>query len=250
MNIINLDATGFKEREKQLEEKIELPIPNIYKKDNHGKEQWLARPAGEEKAKWTEITEEEYNDFKNKKAAKAAARRELKIIRRLNFHISQFIDIFRDFQDICFENIKKYPPEMPEKTESDFYPENLCYRTEKGGLVRSKSELIIANALDKYHIPYFYEPAIFDGKIHPDFMIPENIICKTVIWEHFGMMDSPYYVCDCLTKIKLYETNGYFQNDNLICTFEYRRSEENQGVIFDSFEAESVIRRFFLPDKK
>ena len=70
------------------------------------------------------------------------------------------------------------------------YPE---YYTDKGERVRSKSEILIANALQKHHIPYRYEyPYQFESYgplLHPDFTVLNIRTRKELIWEHMGKMD-------------------------------------------------------------
>ena len=95
--------------------------------------------------------------------------------------------------------------------------------TAKGEHVRSKSEEIIANTLNRLNIPYKYEcPLLFDnGDIrYPDFTILDVKRRKEYYYEHFGMMDDPQYFVSFVNKIKLYETNGILPGKNLIMTFE------------------------------
>lgn len=79
------------------------------------------------------------------------------------------------------------------------HPENLRYETEQGDLVRSKSEVIIANILYQHRkdILYKYErplEVMSDGKernIYPDFTILNIHTGKVTYWEHAGRMDVP-----------------------------------------------------------
>ena len=98
-----------------------------------------------------------------------------------------------------------------------------AYYTEKGERVRSKSEVIIANALFRAGIPYKYEcPLILSGRtVYPDFTILD-IRTRTVIYfEHFGMMDDPEYRRKAMQKIALYAANGIVQGKNLLYTMEF-----------------------------
>mgnify|MGYP002627053143 CR=1 FL=1 len=57
--------------------------------------------------------------------------------------------------------------------EKNTFPIESAFETNGGEKVRSKSEKIIADALDKYNIPYSYEPMlIFNGyySVFPDFV--------------------------------------------------------------------------------
>ena len=63
-----------------------------------------------------------------------------------------------------------------------------------GVRVRSKSEIIIADALDRAGIPYRYEfPASIKGwgTLYPDFTCLDVRTRKEIIWEHFGLMGDP-----------------------------------------------------------
>ena len=93
----------------------------------------------------------------------------------------------------------------------------------RGGLrVRSKSEVIIADILEENAIPFLYEkPLILDaGIFHPDFTLLNIKERKEIYWEHFGMMDDMDYRNNAFSKIRKYESNGLYQHDSLIWTFE------------------------------
>ena len=108
------------------------------------------------------------------------------------------------------------------------------FYTAKEERVRSKSELIIADLLNKEGIPYRYEYPIHlsgMGKIYPDFTVLNVKKRKEMYWEHFGMMDDPSYVEKALQKIVLYEKNGIFHGENLILTYETRKNPMNQKEI-------------------
>ena len=108
------------------------------------------------------------------------------------------------------------------------------FYTAKEERVRSKSELIIADLLNKEGIPYRYEYPIHlngMGKIYPDFTVLNVKKRKEMYWEHFGMMDDLSYVEKALQKIALYEQNGIFHGENLILTYETRKNPMKQKEI-------------------
>ena len=113
--------------------------------------------------------------------------------------------------------------------------------TDKGEQVRSKTEILIANALHKYNIPYRYEYPLYlegYGKIHPDFMVL-NVSTRTVFyWEHLGVMDDVEYVENAIRRIEAYEKNDIFSGENLILTYETQRHPMSPRVI------EQKIRRY------
>ena len=100
--------------------------------------------------------------------------------------------------------------------------EELVYLTGAGIRVRSKSERIIADALDQKEITYRYEAKLVIGgvSIHPDFTIYRPFDGKMILWEHFGLMDNEGYRKKTIEKLYLYAQHGFVPLDNMICTFE------------------------------
>ncbi|MCR4579418.1 MAG: hypothetical protein K5681_03625 [Treponema sp.] len=104
--------------------------------------------------------------------------------------------------------------------------------TENDELVRSKSEVIIANTLKTYGIPYKYEyPIPIEIKtwnmnnnrscyFHPDFYCLNLKTRQEYAWEHFGMMDDADYATKAAEKLMIYQENGFFPGKNLIITME------------------------------
>ncbi len=145
------------------------------------------------------------------------------------------------------EERKKYviPIQYPEdifvsKWESEQYmgkcfvegtPE---YYTQKGERVRSKSEILIANALYMHGVPYKFERPLYlkgYGTVHPDFTILNIGLRKEIYWEHLGKMDDPEYVEDNLRRIEAYEKNDFFLGDKLILTYETAKRPLNSRTI-------------------
>lgn len=106
--------------------------------------------------------------------------------------------------------------------------------TSKGERVRSKSEIIIADILHAEGIPYRYECPLRlrDGRIfHPDFTVLNVKKRKEIYWEHLGMMDDENYVENALQKIALYEQNNIVAGDNLILTYETKKTPINPQMV-------------------
>jgi len=103
------------------------------------------------------------------------------------------------------------------------------YHSQKGIALRSKSELIIANLLEKYNLPYHYDTALnFTEKtIYPDFKIKNPYTNKLVIWEHFGALNQPDYERKMNDKMNTYLSHGY-TSENLIYTFEFHIKKEQR----------------------
>ena len=126
------------------------------------------------------------------------------------------------------ENWLKYTykgKEFPEGTPEHY--------SENGERVRSKSEVLIADALLKAGIPYRYEcPLDLGGRIiHPDFTVLRIRDRKEVYWEHLGMADDEQYLYDAILRIRQYEKNGIFPGDGLILTAETNQIPLNRVVI-------------------
>lgn len=124
------------------------------------------------------------------------------------------------------------------KPFSENIPEHYTDRKER---VRSKSEVMIANALLKEKIPYRYEFPLTMGNriIYPDFTILRMRDRKEIYWEHLGLMDDTEYRNTALQKIRTYEANGFFPGDRLILTSETYRVPLNTEVI------QQMIRHYF-----
>ncbi|MCR5474252.1 MAG: hypothetical protein K6F28_03505 [Lachnospiraceae bacterium] len=123
------------------------------------------------------------------------------------------------------------------------YPEEGKYQTQRGELVRSKSEKILADLFEKFGIPYVYEPQItaVNGKnLYPDFALLNVRTRRTVYWEHFGLISDGEYAQNALTKINLYEQMGIEVGKNLIITMESER------MLLDIKRIEKKIREYLL----
>jgi len=102
------------------------------------------------------------------------------------------------------------------------FPEELKYLTNSGILVRSKSELILADTLALNKVPFLYEAKLLLGDEirSPDFTIRRPRDDKEFLWEHFGRMDDEAYRQKANAKVELYGRYGYHPFENLICTYE------------------------------
>lgn len=124
--------------------------------------------------------------------------------------------------------IKKWLSERSEIKSSYEIDGNII--TNKGEAVRSKSEKIIADILDKYGVPYKYEECLTfdDGSVvFPDFTILDVKRRREVYLEHLGLMDNVEYVNRTMEKIKKYENNGIFPGVNLLITTESGNNKFN-----------------------
>ena len=129
----------------------------------------------------------------------------------------QYSEIARRYTDL-FE-----APKIVEVNEK-FYEENLIHKTKNGIMVRSKSEVIIANMLyDSGYENFLYEEKLPLGDSFklPDFTIKDAASGLFVIWEHLGMLGNEEYRKAWESKKQVYEANGFSEkNGNLIVTMD------------------------------
>ncbi len=88
------------------------------------------------------------------------------------------------------------PRKVPGSAQPRFLDDGLIHRTERDDLVRSKSELVIADKLHARGIDYAYEQPLVlsNGRTrYPDFTIADHALGVTFYWEHLGMLDDPGY---------------------------------------------------------
>ena len=111
-----------------------------------------------------------------------------------------------------------------------------------GVLVRSKSEVIVADTLTRLGISYDYEKRLLGKSGHPnDFRLPDFTISyegDTFYWEHLGMLSVPSYREQWERKKAWYEKNGYL--DRLIT------SEDGHDGSINSTTIEKVARERIL----
>ena len=132
-----------------------------------------------------------------------------------------------DYRTNCFfdfcnkENEDDLEWRNQEYVKSSNYPQHLRHRTSSGEMVRSKSEVIIYELLQKHDLAFRYEREKFiDGYvIHPDFEIRRKD-GKIIYWEHCGLMDSQKYIDSFHWKLNHFEKEGIVLWDNLILTFD------------------------------
>jgi hypothetical protein len=103
------------------------------------------------------------------------------------------------------------------------FAQHLIHRTEKGHLVRSKSELVIANMLFQLGIPYEYE-RLCDGTAAPGRLRPDFSFVTAdgdlLVWEHLGMLSRPDYKRGWEWKRAWYKKNGFAEGKTLFTSTE------------------------------
>ncbi|MER7333517.1 MULTISPECIES: AAA family ATPase [unclassified Micromonospora] len=103
-----------------------------------------------------------------------------------------------------------FVPSEPIQVGDAVVDRGLVHRTDRGELVRSKSEVLIANLLHELGLSYDYEAPFTgsDGRtVRPDFTVVTDL-GETVIWEHLGMLSDPRYARKWELKKNWYARNG------------------------------------------
>jgi len=121
------------------------------------------------------------------------------------------------------------------------HPERLIHRTTTGILVRSKSEVIVANILTELGISYKYENPLYSKSNPKDFRLPDFTIeyeGEEFYWEHLGMLEDPEYRKDWEKKERWYKENGYY--DRLIV------SQDGPDGRIDSQEIKELAKKRIL----
>jgi hypothetical protein len=142
-------------------------------------------------------------------------RRENSQLARINSSVFQF---------------RPVPPEY--QSMSGWYEEGKIHRTLTKEMVRSKSEVIIANILFERDIPFVYEMRLNapDGTFYlPDFTL--TLFGDQWYWEHLGMLHNADYRKHWEKKLAWYEKHGFA--NHLIVT------EEHEG--FDSAQVVAIL---------
>lgn len=132
--------------------------------------------------------------------------------------------------------------EVPNVTEIEFnkqkryFEEKLIHKTIRGEMVRSKSEVIVANILSQLEIEYSYEePLTIEGKNYiTDFTLRHQ--GHTAYLEHLGMLGNASYKKRWDEKRSNYEKSGVSESKgNLIIT------EDGLDGSLDAIEIENKI---------
>lgn len=181
--------------------------------------------------------------------------REIANLERFLHNSDSFVDNIRSIYSMESPEVKGYVRPL-DLSDDDYIAEWLAdpyvpkampdgittYRTEQGEVVRSKSELNIANALYRNHIPYKYEcPLVLSNGtlIYPDFTTLDVKTRHVRYWEHRGMMDDKEYARMAVLRNRAYVKEGYALGEDLIIT------EETQSHPLGTDDIMATIRRHY-----
>lgn len=154
----------------------------------------------------------------------------------------------RDYSTMAFSEVARRftslfePPSIVEY-QKKFYEQSLIHRTLKGDLVRSKSEVIIANMLYEAGIDYEYEKELDlaeDGIRIPDFTIEDAESGTCFYWEHCGMLGDAGYSKHWEKKKEIYLKHDIVEGDNLIV------SRDSLHGAIDSAAIKKLIEEYLM----
>ena len=130
-----------------------------------------------------------------------------------------------------------------------FKEDSLINTTARNEHVRSKSEVLIADALTRHGIPYRYEYPVELRRtpgdsstvtFYPDFLCLNVRTRSEFYWEHFGRMDDPEYANKTAGKLRLYTENGILPGRNLIITM------ETAAIPLNTRQIENLIKEYLI----
>lgn len=147
--------------------------------------------------------------------------------------------IAQAFQPVS-EDLKEWS--RAEYERNLLHPENLIHSCLSGHTVRSKSEVLIAQALFMHKIPFRYECALKleNSTYYPDFTIRHPETGEYFYWEHFGLMDTPGYSKNAFQKLNIYCQHNIIPTINLITTYETKEHP------LTSQNIENLIQEYFV----
>lgn len=124
---------------------------------------------------------------------------------------------------------------------SSYRSEGRTVITSRGERMRSKAEVMIAEKLYEYGIPFRYEQelSLGDLTLHPDFTF-EGANGEEFYLEFCGMMDDSRYVSSHLSKVAAYQAAGIVPWKNIIYLYSSGNEMNMQRV-------DSMIRTQIIP---
>lgn len=110
---------------------------------------------------------------------------------------------------------------------------NYCH---KGIIMRSRTEVLIAEILDELGLQYKYEPAIRFGEevFYPDFLVYLPCLKRCLIIEFFGMSDEQNYIYKTLGKLTVYSNNGLLLNHDVLGLYGTRNVMVSSDYIYNN----------------
>lgn len=253
-----------KQKLEEVEKKLSnAPIGSLKIQKKRGKDayyhQFKNKNTGEFEKKFIGVNEKQLvSDLAEKsylKKVKPLVEKQIQLlenIQKMQYNQNEINSVYDDLSDRRRELITPIsisPKEQIRRWENENYEtnnkyeENMIFETDRGEMVRSKSELIIANILNQNkNLLYKYErplELIINGKVqvfYPDFTILNINTGKITYWEHAGLMDDPTYSSQFVNKINNYLDNDIVLGNNLVVTYETKNNPLNIKYVRKNIE--------------
>ena len=147
-----------------------------------------------------------------------------------------------------YTNLFQTPDMLPD-VDGGFLERRLIHRTARGELVRSISEVVVADALHAEDIEYHYEKALRSRvgvERYPDFTAEDPATGITVYWEHLGMLSDTAYRRRWKKKVEWYKTMGLIPDGPENAEGERLVTSQNRGDgAIDSKRIRQQVREVF-----
>ena len=147
-----------------------------------------------------------------------------------------------DASDVMQRNTNMFNLLIRTDEKQKIYTDNLIHRARNGEVMRSKSEVIVADILidldlnPRYEEPLYAKGSTIDFRL-PDFTI--NYEGDTYYWEHLGMLTLPSYKESWEHKKKWYKNNGYW---DMVITSEDSPDGGIDATIIESNAINKILR--------
>lgn len=156
---------------------------------------------------------------------------------------------YRSLPDDCFRMIRQPKEALSRQfawarapfNQSTYKPEEKIHTTSRGLHTRTRAELLIAEMLYRFNIPFRYEQVLPIGKYDfaPDFTFLDKDGNEFYL-EYCGMMEDIFYRERQIWKRGVYESAGITEWENMIYIYDL-------GESVDMRKVEAVIRGVILP---
>ena len=147
-----------------------------------------------------------------------------------------FTKAYRQVPDDLMSTLGFIPRSVLSDEQSPVYrASGLKHKTASGIMVRSKSEVLIANTYTGFDVPFEYEKLLVlpnGTEILPDFTLISKDRSKLIYHEHIGMLSDPGYREHFHKKLDLYIDSGLIPFYDVFFTFEDENGNINFEIIY------------------
>lgn len=251
------------EYQKELIKKYEgrlamLPKGSLMRKEKGGREEYYYMDGGCKQRKYINKSNNKLVEaLKTRKYLETALKRMKTNIKAQEILLSSYMNYDeREIKEALPKAYRDVADLLPSKESGCRTAQELrrfgaepVHTTGSGQQVRSKTEAMIVEILDREKIDFVYEaklklrtPEGGEIEIHPDFKF-KNRYGDSIYWEHFGMLGMENYRHAALRKIETYICNGIIPSINLLITAEDTGGAMDMRAIYRTVEMLKEILR-------